>query len=55
MYIQLTFQNLNEAQSDLLIAQLSELGFYGFEEEEAILRAVIQENDAANIDFTSLP
>jgi ribosomal protein L11 methyltransferase len=33
-YIQIEFQNISQEQSDVLIAQLSEIGFEGFEEEE---------------------
>ena len=40
-YIQLEFQNISSDQSDLLIAQLSEIGFSGFEEEENNLKAFI--------------
>jgi ribosomal protein L11 methyltransferase len=44
-YIQLEFQNISSQQSDLLIAQLSEIGFNGFEEEENCLKAFIPAND----------
>ena len=44
-YIQLEFQNISAEQSDLLIAQLSEIGFDGFEEEENSLKAFIPAND----------
>ena len=44
-YIQIEFQNISSAQSDLLIAQLSEIGFDGFEEGENSLKAFIQSND----------
>ncbi len=44
-YIQLEFQNLTSEKSDLLIAQLSEIGFDGFEEAEKNLKAFIPEND----------
>lgn len=40
-YIQLEFQNVSVAQSDLLVAQLSEIGFDGFEEEANNLKACI--------------
>ena len=40
-YIQLEFQNISLEQSDLLIAQLSEIGFNGFEEEENNLKAFV--------------
>lgn len=44
-YIQIEFQNISNVQSDLLIAQLSEIGFDGFEEEENCLKAFIPAND----------
>jgi ribosomal protein L11 methyltransferase len=44
-YIQIEFRNLSAEQSDLLIAQLSEIGFDGFEEGENSLKAFIPEND----------
>ena len=44
-YIQLEFQNISAQQSDLLIAQLSEIGFNGFEEEENNLKAFVPAND----------
>jgi ribosomal protein L11 methyltransferase len=44
-YIQIEFQNISAQQSDLLIAQLSEIGFDGFEEEENKLKAFIPASD----------
>ena len=44
-YIQIEFQNISVEQSDLLIAQLSEIGFDGFEEEEKKLKAFIPANN----------
>ncbi len=44
-YIQIEFQNITSEQSDLLIAQLSEIGFNGFEEEENHLKAFVPAND----------
>ncbi len=40
-YIQIDFQQITSEQSDLLIAQLSSIGFEGFEEEENSLKAFI--------------
>src|SRR5918995_4444294 len=40
-YIQIKFQNISQEQSDILIAQLTEIGFEGFEEEESRLKAFI--------------
>lgn len=42
-YIQITVENISTQQSEILIAQLSELGFEGFEEEENKLSAFIPE------------
>lgn len=44
-YIELTFQNVTPAQSDLLLAKLSEIGFEGFEEEHNLLKAFIPSAD----------
>ena len=44
-YIQIEFQNISQEQSDLLVAQLSEIGFEGFEEEENRLKAFIPSNE----------
>jgi ribosomal protein L11 methyltransferase len=43
-YIQIAFQKISHQQSDILIAQLAEIGFDGFEEEENALKAFITEN-----------
>jgi ribosomal protein L11 methyltransferase len=40
-YIQLEFENISSEQSDILLAQLSAIGFEGFEEEENRLKAFI--------------
>ena len=44
-YIQIQFEKLSADQSDVLIAQLNELGFTGFEELESVLKAFIPEED----------
>ena len=44
-YIQIEFQNISQEESDLVVAQLSEIGFEGFEEEENRLKAFIPSND----------
>jgi ribosomal protein L11 methyltransferase len=44
-YIQIEFKDISTEQSDLLIAQLSEIGYSGFEEEEGNLKAFIPAND----------
>ena len=40
-YVQIEFQNISQEQSDMLVAQLSGIGFEGFEEEENRLKAFI--------------
>ncbi|HQV55491.1 MAG: 50S ribosomal protein L11 methyltransferase [Chitinophagaceae bacterium] len=40
-YIQISFQQITSVQSDVLLAQLSSIGFEGFEEEENSLKAFI--------------
>lgn len=40
-YIQIEFQNISAEQSDVLLAQLSSIGFEGFEEGENSLKAFI--------------
>ena len=42
-YIEVTFHNLSADEAELLIAQLSDDDFYGFEEEENSLKAYIDE------------
>jgi ribosomal protein L11 methyltransferase len=48
-YIQIEFQNISSEQSDLLVAQLNEIGFSGFEEEENNLKAFIPANDFTEV------
>lgn len=43
-YIQIEFQNINKEQSEILIAELAEAGYEGFEEVEDSLKAFITEN-----------
>ena len=40
-YIQIEFQQITSDQSDVLLAQLSSIGFEGFQEEENSLKAFI--------------
>ena len=40
-YIQISFQQISSEQSDVLLAQLSSIGFEGFQEEENLLKAFI--------------
>jgi len=50
-FIQIEFQNISSEQSDLLVAELSMIGFDGFEEGENNLKAFIP---AANFDETAV-
>src|ERR1700752_5242068 len=51
-YIELTIDTLNEEESDIFVARLSQSGFEGFEEEPGKLHAFIPETlyDAAKIE-----
>ncbi|MEO6001307.1 MAG: 50S ribosomal protein L11 methyltransferase [Chitinophagaceae bacterium] len=44
-YIELAISTLSEEQSDILIANLSDIGFEGFEEEKNLLKAFIVAKD----------
>ena len=44
-YIQIQFQNITTAQAEMLIAELSQQYFEGFEEQGALLKAFIPEKD----------
>ena len=44
-YCEITIQIANEEQSDILVAELSELGYEGFEEMEGQLKAFITEEN----------
>ena len=44
-YIQIDFQNITSEQTDLLIAELTMIGFEGFEEGENSLKAFIPLSD----------
>ena len=44
-YIQITFSNLQPEQKDILIAQLADAGYEGFEERENGLEAFIKKKD----------
>lgn len=44
-YIQIEFQNISPEQSDILIAELSHIGFEGFEEGEDRLKAFMPASD----------
>lgn len=44
-YIQVTINNINTEQSEIMIAMLADIGFEGFEEREWFLSAFINEKD----------
>lgn len=44
-YLKVEFENITTEQSDILIAQLSEIGYEGFEEQENKLKAFIASNE----------
>jgi hypothetical protein len=44
-YIQIEFQNISPSQSEILVAELSQINFEGFEENENSLRAFVNEKD----------
>jgi ribosomal protein L11 methyltransferase len=44
-YIQIEFQNISSQLSDILVAELSQIGFVGFEEGENDLKAFIPASD----------
>ena len=53
-YIQIEFPNISQEQSDVLVAQLSEIGFEGFEEEENKLKAFIASADYDEISLKNV-
>ncbi|MBL0129803.1 MAG: 50S ribosomal protein L11 methyltransferase [Chitinophagaceae bacterium] len=53
-FIQIEFQNINATQSDLLLAQLNEMGFTGFEELENSLKAFIPAQDFDEVAIVAL-
>jgi len=50
-YIKLQFSETAEGQHDQLIALLADIGFTGFEEEESILNAFIEEENFKSVDL----
>ncbi|MEO6611150.1 MAG: 50S ribosomal protein L11 methyltransferase [Chitinophagaceae bacterium] len=50
-YIQITFNNISSEQTELLVAELAQVGFEGFEEGERFFKAFIPADD---LDETSL-
>jgi ribosomal protein L11 methyltransferase len=53
-YIQIQFEGTNEAQNEILVALLDNIGFEGFEENIGILKACIPENDFKEDLFNSI-
>ena len=53
-YCEITIQIANEEQSDILVAELSELGYEGFEEMEGQLKAFITEENFDEIILNKL-
>lgn len=53
-YIQIAFTNLSSEQSDILLAQLSEIGFEGFEEEDNCLKAFIPSTNFNDEQFNAI-
>ena len=54
-YLQIQFENITEEQNEILIAQLNEIGFDGFEEDDRILKACIpEENFDENLFNTTI-
>ncbi len=53
-YIQIEFQNISSEQSDILMAQLSAIGFEGFEEEENSLKAFIPSTEFDEVLFNEI-
>src|SRR6478672_2856968 len=53
-YIEIKIENISSAQSEILIAELTEVGFEGFEERENFLSAYIEENSLNEIELKNL-
>jgi len=53
-YIEIKIENISSAQSEILIAQLSEIGFEGFEEGENFLSAYIEQGVLNEIELKNL-
>ncbi|HEY6978383.1 MAG TPA: 50S ribosomal protein L11 methyltransferase [Chitinophagaceae bacterium] len=53
-YIQIKIENISSTQSEMLIAQLSEINFEGFEEEEDFLSAYIEQEALNEIDLKNI-
>src|SRR6476661_5603092 len=53
-YIEIKIENISSAQSEILIAQLSEIGFEGFEEGESFLSAYIDQEALNEIELKNL-
>jgi len=53
-YIAITFENIEEAKGELLVALLADIGFEGFEEDQNTLKAFIKEVDFNEILFNKI-
>ena len=53
-YIAITFENIEEAKSELLVALLADIGFEGFEEEQKTLKAFIKEAELNDELFNNI-
>ena len=53
-YIAITFENIEEAKGELLVALLADIGFEGFEEDQKTLKAFIKEVDFNEILFNKI-
>lgn len=53
-YYQFTFEKVTETQKEVLTAMLNEIGFTGFEEEAAVLKAFINTQDFNENEFENI-
>jgi ribosomal protein L11 methyltransferase len=53
-YIKLQFSQTAEGQNDQLVALLADIGFIGFEEEDGILKAFIEEENFSSNDLDNI-
>lgn len=53
-YIQINIEVPNSELNEILLAELTDMGFNGFEENDNLLTAYINENDYNNDDFKSI-
>ncbi len=53
-YIAITFENIDEAKSELIVALLADIGFEGFEEDQKTLKAFIKEAEFDEYSFNNI-